>query len=55
MGEDNQINQEFGNVSILFTSRNDEAYNLKCSATAYPDRGFAQAKSFDQFMELIME
>ena len=55
MGADEKIDQQFGNVSILLTYRNDEHYNLKCSATAYPDRGFAEAKDFDEFIELIAE
>lgn len=54
-GKDKKINQQFGNVSILLTYRNDVPYNLKCSATAYPDRSFAAAKAFDQFIEVIME
>lgn len=55
MGQDEKIDQQFGNISILLTYRNDEYFNLKCSATAYPDRGFAEAKNFDQFMDLIAE
>ena len=55
MGVNEKINQQFGNVSIILSYRDDQAYNLKCSATAYPDRSFAEAKAFDEFMETIME
>lgn len=48
-----QINQEFGNVSIILTFKNKLPWHLKLSATAYPDRNFAESKPLEALMELI--
>ena len=50
-----KINQEFGNISILLILKNNIPFQLKFSATAYPDRTFAQSKPFDDLMELIAQ
>jgi len=50
-----KINQEFGNISILLTFKNNIPHHLKFSATAYPDRTFAPSKPFDMLIDLLAQ
>ncbi len=47
------IDQRFGNITIELIYRNSKAFQLKFSATRYPDRVYKKADSFDELMGVI--
>lgn len=53
VNDNEQINQRFGNIRIELMSRNDEAVNLKFSATGYSDRLFEEAEDFRVLMSIL--
>ncbi|MCU0345822.1 MAG: hypothetical protein MUC59_02685 [Saprospiraceae bacterium] len=52
--EGQKINQQFGNVSIELTLRNDQPRLLTFRATSYADRLYAEASDFHELMQSIL-
>ncbi|MEM1323335.1 MAG: hypothetical protein AAGG75_23925 [Bacteroidota bacterium] len=46
--------QRYGNISIELLQRNEEAFNLKLSATAYNDRLYESADNFQDLMQHLV-
>ena len=52
--EQGQFNQQFGNVMIELTFRNDQVYNLKFRATSYRDSQFSEALNFKDLIRKVL-
>ncbi len=53
--DDEKMIQQFGNIKIELTSRNDQIKNLKFSATIYKDYKYTEAQSFQDLMGVILQ
>lgn len=51
---DGQFIQQFGNIMIELTLRNDQVFNLKFRATTYKDHKFAEAEEFPKLMQQVL-
>lgn len=49
-----QFIQQFGNIMIELTLRNDQIFNLKFRATTYKDHKFADADEFPKLMQSVL-
>lgn len=49
-----QFIQQFGNVMIELTLRNDQVFNLKFRATVYKDHKFQDADEFPKLMQSVL-
>jgi hypothetical protein len=49
-----QSEQQYGNIMIELTLRNDQIFNLKFRATTYRDHKFAVAQDFVQLMQSVL-
>lgn len=49
-----QFIQQFGNIMIELTLRNDQVFNLKFRATTYRDHKFADADEFPKLMQSVL-
>lgn len=49
------IRQRFGNITILLLLRNDKPFQLQFQATAYRDRLFQEAESFQDLMAHLVK
>ena len=52
--EDGRQIQQFGNVTIELTFRNDKVYHLKFRATSYRDRLFEEAYDFHDLLNALV-
>jgi len=52
--EQGKFNQQFGNVMIELTFRNDQVYNLKFRATSYQDFQFSEALDFKDLIRKVL-
>lgn len=49
-----KINQQFGNITIELTLRDDKPFKLTFRATHYSDRLYADADDFDDLMKVVL-
>ena len=49
-----QFIQQFGNIMIELTLRNDQVFNLKFRATTYKDYKLAEAEEFPKLMQAVL-
>lgn len=49
-----QINQQYGNITIDATFRNDQPYQLRFRATAYTDNLYKKADAFKYLMQQLL-
>lgn len=49
-----KMNQQYGNITIELTLRNDQPYNLKLQATGYSDRLYQETEDFKDLMQHLL-
>lgn len=50
-----KFDQQFGNITIELSLRNDKVFNLKFRATSYNDHLYQQASDFKELMQAVLE
>ena len=53
--EEKKIDQQFGNITIELTLRNDHPFKLTFRATHYSDRLYAPADDFGELMNVLLD